>query len=51
MSAAGVIAIVVTGLVVATALGLFVWAAWQDGREQRREDALRGRDRRWRRLR
>jgi hypothetical protein len=39
MSAAGIVASVVSGLVVLVCLAAFLWAAREDGRDQRRRDA------------
>jgi hypothetical protein len=41
MDAAAIIAAAMAGLVVIAALGVFVWAAWEDGRLQRRRDSRR----------
>jgi hypothetical protein len=41
MDAALIIASVMAGLVVLATLGVFVWAAWQDGRLQRRREVTR----------
>ena len=43
--AAGIVAAIVTALVVIVVLALFVWAAREDGRAQRRQDRLTGRRR------
>jgi hypothetical protein len=42
MTAATVIASVVSALVALLVLGAFLWAAREDGRDQRRRDAGRG---------
>jgi hypothetical protein len=41
MDAAVIIAAVMAGLVVLVTLGVFVWAAREDGRLQRKRDAAR----------
>jgi hypothetical protein len=41
MNAAGIIAAVVTGLVVLATLAVFVWAAREDGRDQQRRSLRR----------
>jgi hypothetical protein len=43
--AAGIVAAIVTALVVIVVLAAFVWAAHEDGRAQRRQDRLTGRRR------
>jgi hypothetical protein len=43
--AAGIVAAIVTALVVIVVLAAFVWAAREDGRAQRRQDRLTGRRR------
>jgi DNA-binding CsgD family transcriptional regulator len=44
--AAGIVAAIVTTIIVVAVLAVFVWAAREDGRAQRRQDRLTGRRRR-----
>jgi cbb3-type cytochrome oxidase subunit 3 len=43
--AAGIVAAIITALIVIVVLAVFVWAAREDGRAQRRQDRLTGRRR------
>jgi hypothetical protein len=42
VNAAAILAAVLSGLVVLAVVGSYVWAAREDGRDQRRRDAARG---------
>lgn len=43
LTAFGIVLLVVTAVTLAIVLGMFVWAAREDGRDQRRTDARTGR--------